>query len=85
MEKLIHSDKYLSRGLLNCPAENIFEENLKPLQKLILALFRKGTGEDCFYYADESFSDQYLLKAVTLRIIDRMLCEAESRQAKRFF
>lgn len=48
--------------------------------------YRKGTGEDCFYRADETFSDQYLLKAVTLRIIDRMLCEAEnSRQAKKFF
>lgn len=85
VEKLIHSDKYLSGGLLNCPAENIFEENLKPLQKLILSLYRKGTGEDCFYRADETFSDQYLLKAVTLRIIDRMLCEAESRQTKKFF
>lgn len=85
VEKLIHSDKYLSGGLLNCPAEDIFEENLKPLQKLILALYRKGTGEDCFYSADESFSDRYLLKAVTLRIIDRMLCEAESRQTKKFF
>lgn len=85
VEKLIHSDKYLSGGLLNCPAEDIFAENLRPLQKLILALYRKGTGEDCFYCADETFSDQYLLKAVTLRIIDRMLCEAESRQAKKFF
>lgn len=85
VEKLIHSDKYLNGGLLNCPAEDIFEENLKPLQKLILALYRKGTGEDCFYRVDESFSDWYLLKAVTLRIIDRMLCEAESRQMKKFF
>lgn len=83
MEKLIHSDKYLNGGLLNCPAEDIFEENLKPLQKLILALYRKGTGEDCFYRADESFSDRYLLKAVTLRIIDRMLCEAETRNILR--
>ena len=30
-------------------------------------------------------SDQYLLKAVTLRIIDRMLCEAKSRQTKKYF
>lgn len=55
------------------------------MQKLILALYRKGTGEDCFYRVDESFSNRYLLKAVTLRIIDRILCEAESRQTKKFF
>lgn len=85
VEKLIHSNKDISGGLLDCPAEDIFEENLKPLQKLILALYRKGTGEDCFYRADETFSDQYLLKAVTLRIIDRMLCKAESRKRKKYF
>lgn len=85
VEKLICSDKYVNGGLLNSSAEEIFEENLKPLQRLILALYRNGTGGDCFYQADESFSDKYLLKAVTLRIIDRMLCEAESRQPNNYF
>lgn len=52
---------------------------------MILALYRKGTGEDCFYCVDETFSDKYLLKAATLRIIDRMLYEAGSKPAKKYF
>lgn len=85
VEKLIHSEKYISGGLLNGPAEDIFAENLRPLQKLILALYRKGTGGDCFYCVDETFLDNYLLKAVTLRIIDRMLYEAENKPTKKYF
>lgn len=55
------------------------------MEKLILALYHRGTGGDCFYCVDETFSDKYLLKAVTLRIIDRMLYEAGSKPTKKYF
>ena len=85
VEKLIHSKRYLNEGFLNCPAEDIFMENLLPLQKLILALYRNGTAQDCFYYVDDTFSDKYLLKALTLRIIDMMLYEARKKTIKKYF
>lgn len=86
VEHLIHSSRYLNEGcLLNTPADDIFRENLLPLQKLILSLYRNGTGQDCFYCVDGSFSDRYLLKAFTLRVIDSMLCEAGKRPVKDYF
>lgn len=85
VEKLIHSKKYIDNGLLNCPAEDIFKENLLPLKDLILALYHKGTKADCFYCVDSTFSEEYLLKAVTLRIIDQMLYEAKGKALKKYF
>ena len=65
------------------PAEDIFMENFLPLPKLILALYRNGTAQDCYYYADDTFPDKYLLKAITLRIVDMMLYEARKPQMKK--
>lgn len=79
VERLIHSEKYIDDGLLNCSVEKIFKEKLWPLENLILSLYRKGTGQDCFYCADETFLDAYLLKAFTLRVVDRMLYETKGK------
>ena len=85
IDKLIQSNKYIDDGVLNCTAEDIFMENLFPLQKIILALYRDETSNNCLYYADQTFSDKYLLMSVTLRIIDIMLYEARNKSGKSYF
>lgn len=65
--------RYIDNGLFNTSAEDLYMGYLQPLQKKILAFYRKGTKQDTFYYADETFNDRYLLKVFTLRVMDLML------------
>lgn len=85
IEKAIENHSYLEEnGQPGWPIESFYLENLYPLQEKILAFYRMGTGKECFFYADESYPDRYLLKAFTLRILDHMRFERYSKPKKYF-